>query len=302
MNSMAEDNRINHKQNDFAILVDSCCDVPEEFINKYPIYVVPLRINYKNASFRDRVDISPEEIYEKIEQEIPETSLPAYGDVKEIFGKIVKDGYNKVIAIHISSNLSGTFNLIRIVSEDMKETGVKTYLFDTKNIALASGMYALSAARHQEKGKSYEETIKLLEAEYGNSKVFFFVDTLVYLRKGGRIGRVASILGAALNMKPIITCGEDGTYIIAAKERGLNKCIEKAVKLTKDFADKGKNAEISVVHCGNVPEVQQIKESLEELIPGAKVFLRGQISPALGVHVGPGTVGIIVYVNDLRAE
>jgi DegV family protein with EDD domain len=280
---------------EFAILVDSCCDVPAEYVQKYPIYVIPLRINYKEASYRDRIDITPEEIYKNMEVEIPTTSVPTYGDIEEVFGNIVKDGYNKIIAVNISSNLSGTFNLTRLVSEEFKKEGIETYVFDTKNIALGSGMYAISVAKHLEEGRSYEETIGLLESEYGNSKVFFCVETLEYLRKGGRIGRVASILGAALNLKPIITCGKDGTYIIAGKERGSKRCIDKAITLVKEFAAMGKSAEIAIMHSGHVEGLEKIKEKLEELIPNSIVKLRGQISPVLGVHVGPGLVGIVVY-------
>lgn len=291
---------INLKNNnfDFAILVDSACDVPEEYLNKYPIYVVPLRINYKDGSYRDRIDISPEEIYEKLKEEIPTTSLPEYGDAYEVFENIMRDGYNKIIAISISSSLSGTFNLIRLVSNEFKSKGIQTFMFDTKNIGIGSGMYAVSAANHLEEGKSYEETIHLLESEYGNSKVFFCVETLEYLSKGGRIGRVASMIGAVLGIKPVITCDEDGTYCIAGKERGSKRCIEKAIALAKEFAGKGKKVEISVMCSGHVKEIENIKCKLEQLISNCKVKLGGQISAVLGVHVGPGLVGIAVYLVE----
>lgn len=291
-----EDNILNKKNYDFAILVDSACDVPEEYIEKYPIYIAPLRINYKDNSYRDRIDIKPEEVYKKLSIEIPTTSLPTYTDMKEVFENIIKDGYDKIIAINISSNLSGTFNLTRLISEEFEKEGIDTFLFDTKNIAIASGLYAVSVANHLGEGKSYDETVKLLESEYGNSKVFFCIETLEYLRKGGRIGRVASLLGTALGIKPIITCDEDGTYVIAGKERGTNKCIDKAIALAKDFASKAKKADVSIMYSGDVPGLEKVKEKLEQSIPNAKVKLRGQISPALGVHVGPGLVGIAVYL------
>lgn len=296
MSSKVEGSSLASKNYGFAILVDSGCDVPEEYIEKYPIYVIPLRINYKKASYRDRIDICPDEIYKNLNVEIPTTSLPTYDDIQEVFGNIIKDGYNKIIAISISSNLSGTFNLVRLISDEFKKEGIETYQFDTKNIAIASGMYAISAANHLEKGKSYEETIHLLESEYGNSKVFFCLETLEYLRKGGRIGRVAGLLGEALGIKPIITCGEDGTYCIAGKERGSKKCIEKALTLAKEFASMGKNAEIAIMYSGHVIGLEKIKEKLEQLVPNSRVKLRGQISPVLGVHVGPGLVGIAVYL------
>lgn len=296
MDNEIEGISLESKHYEFAILVDSCCDVPDEYIKKYPIYVVPLRINYKEKSYRDRIDISPEEIYEKLSVEIPTTSLPAYRDVQEIFGNIISDGYNKIIAISISSNLSGTFNLIRLVNDEFKQEGIQTYLFDTKNIAIASGMYAISASSHLEEGKSYEETIQLLESEYGNSKVFFCLETLEYLRKGGRIGRVASMIGAALGIKPVITCDNDGTYCVAGKERGSARCLEKALMLVKEFASKAKKAEIAIMCSGHVAGLEKIKDKLEKLIPNCRVKLRGQISPVLGVHVGPGLIGIAVFL------
>lgn len=296
MNSKLEGKNSENKKYDFAILVDSSCDVPKEYIERFPIYVVPLRINYKDASYRDRIDILPEEVYNRLSEEIPRTSLPEYRDVQAVFEDIIRDGYNKIISISISSTLSGTFNLIRLISDEFKDKGIETYLFDTKNISIGSGLYAISVANHLEEGNNYEETIKLLESEYGNSKIFFCVETLEYLRKGGRIGRVASMIGTALGIKPVITCGEDGTYCIAGKERGSKKCIGKAIDLAKEFASKGRKAEITLMYSGNVLDIEKIKDKLEQLIPNCSVRVRGQISPALGVHVGPGLVGIAVYV------
>jgi DegV family protein with EDD domain len=297
MDNKIEGRNPEKKQDDFAILVDSCCDVPKEYIEKYPIYVIPLRINYENASYRDRIDITPEEVCDRLQEEIPTTSLPQCSDIKEVFENIVKDGYNKIIAISISSNLSGTFNLVRLVSEELKQQGIQVFQFDTKNIGIGSGMYAVSMTEQLEGGKSFEEAVQQLKAEYGNSKVFFCLETLEYLRKGGRIGRVASLLGTALNIKPIITCGEDGTYVIAAKERGTKKCIDKAIMLVKEFASTGKRAEVMLLHSGHVPGLDKIKEKLEQVITNGEVKLGGQISPALTVHVGPGLIGISVYVT-----
>ncbi len=283
---------------DFAILVDSCCDVPIEYQDKYPIYVLPLNINYKDATYKDRIDITPEEVYEKLDVEIPKTSLPSYQETADIFEKISEDGYSKIIAVHISSNLSGTLNLVRLVSEDFKEKGIRTFIFDTKNIAIGSGMYAVFAAQQIDAGKNYEDTVQMLKSAYGKSKLFFCVETLEYLYKGGRIGRVASLIGAALNVKPIITCDEEGIYTIAGKERGKNRCIEKAIKLVKDFAFRGKKTEITIMYSGKVFGLEEIKERLEQVIPHCIINIRGQISPVLGVHVGPGLVGMSVFILE----
>lgn len=284
------------KNEEFAILVDSCCDVPKEYLTDAPIYVVPLLINYKNATYRDRIEITPETIYKNLEQEIPTTSLPSYDDVKKVFEKIIEDGYTKIIAINISSSLSGTYNLVRLVSEEFISRGIQFYQLDTKNIAIASGMYAISAVRHLKNGNSYQDTVRLLKKEYGNSKVFFCVETLEYLRKGGRIGRVASLLGSVLDIRPIITCDEDGTYCTAGKERGRKRCINKAIEMVKEFVGLTKSAEIIIMYSGQVSDLENIKEKVENLIPHCRVKIEGQISPVLGVHVGPGLIGFAVYL------
>lgn len=283
---------------DYAILVDSCCDVPIEYQEKYPIYVIHLNIHFRDATYKDRIDITPEEIYEKLDIEIPKTSLPSYQETTDIFEKIYEDGYNNIIAIHISSNLSGTLNLVRLVSEEFKEKGIRTFIYDTKNIAIGSGMYAMFASQQIEAGKNYEDTIQMLKSVYGNSKLFFCVETLEYLYKGGRIGRVASLIGAALGIKPVITCDEEGTYSIAGKERGTKKCIEKAIYLTKEFALKGKKTEIAIMYSGKVVGLEKIKIRLEQLIPQCIINIRGQISPVLGVHVGPGLIGISIFILE----
>lgn len=283
---------------DFAILVDSGCDVPIEYQEKYPIYVLPLYINYNNTVYKDRIDITPEEVYEKLEFEIPKTSSPSYQETVDTFEKIYEDGYSKIIAIHISSNLSGTLNLVSLVSEEYKEKGIMTFIFDTKNIAIGSGMYAIFTAKHIDAGKNYEDTVQLLKSAYGKSRLFFCIETLEFLYKGGKIGRVASLVGSVLNIKPIITCDEEGTYIIVGKERGRKKCIEKAINLAEEFAVRGKKAEITIMCSGKVLGLEKIKERLEQLIPNCIVTIRGQISPVLGVHVGPGLVGISIFILE----
>jgi DegV family protein with EDD domain len=129
--------------------------------------------------------------------------------------------------------------------------------------------------------------------------VFFCIETLEYLRKGGRIGHVASMLGSVLGIKPIISCGEDGTYYIAGKERGTNRCVQKATQLAREFAEKGKKAEFKVMCSGKskIP-LTEIKEKLEQMMPGSSIEILGQISPVLGVHVGPGLIGVAVYITQ----
>lgn len=277
-----------------AILIDSCTDVPIKQINQYGMYVIPLRIVYKDKTYTDGVDITADKIYDDLKKEIPSTSLPVGEDIIKVFDKIKADGYEKVIAITISSGLSGTFNFIRLLSEEYE--GLEFFMVDTKNIGIASGMNAILAAENLESGMSWEEIKTTTINNIKNSKIFFCVATLEYLRKGGRIGLVASLLGESLNIRPIISCNEDGVYYNAGKTMGRKKNIQMAMDLAEKFANTSKACNIAIVHGYAKEEAQYIKETLIQKLKGIKEIFEGQISPVLGVHTGPGLIGICVQL------
>jgi DegV family protein with EDD domain len=169
-----------------AILVDSGTDVPPELMEKYHMFMIPLKIIYKDREYTDKVDITPEEIYEKLPQEIPSTSLPDGEAITEIFDEIKKQGYGKILAVTISSGLSGTYNVVRLLGEQYE--GLETYVLDTKNIGIGAGFSAIQAAEWLEEGMDWESLKTNLEKHVPQNKVFFNVATLEYLQKGGRIG------------------------------------------------------------------------------------------------------------------
>lgn len=165
-----------------AILVDSGSDVPKEMVKKYKMYVAPLTINYKDEQYTDGVDISAEEVYRRLESEIPSTSLPSPTMIQSIFDQIKVDGYERVLAVTISSGLSGTYNIIRMLGEEQEDLDV--FVVDSKNISIASGFNAIQAAQYIEEGMDWESLKKTLTENTGNSRVFFCVSTLKYLQKG----------------------------------------------------------------------------------------------------------------------
>lgn len=279
-----------------AVLVDSCCDVPQEFVERYGMYVIPLKIIYTNAEYLDGIDITPQEVYRGLEQEIPKTSLPSGEAIISIFDQIKRDGYEKVLTITLSSGLSGTNNMINMLARDYE--GLEFFILDTKNISVGGGFHAIQAARYLEDGLSFEEIQQKLEAGIKNSKVFFVVETLEYLQKGGRIGKVASLFGNALNLKPIISCNDDGIYYTVAKVRGRKQSISKTKELALDFAKDHKRYNIAIVN-GDAQELSDlIKECILPKLPNVDIFIEKQCSPALGVHTGPGTIGIGVQILE----
>lgn len=279
-----------------AILVDSGCDVPETIAQADNFYVIPLKIIYKDAEYTDKLDITAEEIYDRLPIEIPKTSLPEGAYIQKIFEQIVADGYEKVLAITISSGLSGTFNSVRLVAQDFPM--LETFMFDTKNIGIGAGVYAIRAAELIASGSSFDAITKVLANEVKNSKIFFSVATLEYLQKGGRIGLVSSIVGNMLNLNPIISCNDDGIYYTVAKSRGRKKSLEKSVKLVKAFVGNHQKVRLFVAHGNAAKEALILVEALKAAIPQAIDVLYGQISPALVVHTGPGLIGIGAQILD----
>ena len=279
-----------------AILVDSGCDVPETIAQADNLYVIPLKIIYQNAEYTDKLDITAEEIYDRLPIEIPKTSLPEGAYIQKIFEQIVADGYEKVLAITISSGLSGTFNSVRLVAQDFPS--LETFMFDTKNIGIGAGVHAIRAAELITSGSSFDAITKVLTNEVKCSKIFFSVATLEYLQKGGRIGLVSSIVGNMLNLNPIISCNDDGVYYTVAKSRGRKKSLEKAAKLVKDFVGNHQKVRLFVAHGNAAKEALLLVDALKASIPQAIEILYGQISPALVVHTGPGLIGIGAHILD----
>ena len=282
-----------------AVLVDSCCDVPQEHVERYGMYVIPLKIIYSNAEYLDGINITPQEVYRGLEKEVPSTSLPSGEAITSIFDQIKQDGYEKVLAITLSSGLSGTNNMINLLARDYE--GLEFFILDTKNISVGGGFHAIQAARYVEAGMSFEAIREKLMAGVKNSRVFFVVETLEYLQKGGRIGKVASLFGNALNLKPIISCNEEGIYYTVAKVRGRKQSITKTKELALNFAQDHKRYNIAIVN-GDAQELSDtIKECILPKLPNVDIFIEKQCSPALGVHTGPGTIGIGVQIlEDLK--
>ena len=201
----------------------------------------------------------------------------------------------KVFAVTISSGLSGTFNVVRLLGE--QRTDLEVFVLDTKNIGIGAGLQAIRAAELLEKGVTWEELRAQLTNEVPKTKSF----QRSYLRvftKGGRIGLVASILGNALKLNPIISCNEEGIYYTVAKSRGRKKSLDKTVDLIKQFIGDHRHVRLAVAQGDALQEAKEMKARLEAEFPKVKEILFGQISPALVVHTGPGLLGIGIQLLE----
>ncbi|WP_035052651.1 DegV family protein [Carnobacterium pleistocenium] len=281
-----------------GFLVDSGSDVPLEYIEKANMKVIPLKIIYKDKEYTDKVDIHAQDVYDRLDQEIPKTSLPSGETISKMLQEFKNEGYEKVIAVTISSGLSGTNNMVRLMAENVEELDVFT--LDTKNIGIGSGLLAVKAADYVESEMEWEVIKEKLQDDVKKSKIFFHVPTLEYLQKGGRIGLVSSILGNVLNLKPVISCNDNGIYHTVAKVRGNKKSIQKAIDLAAEFAGTAKKYNLAIAFGGKTAEVQvnDIRAELKNKLPNFVRFFEDQVSPALGVHTGPGLIGIGIQIIE----
>jgi DegV family protein with EDD domain len=274
-----------------ALVTDSSSDLEKEIIEKYNIQTIPLKIIYSDREYNDGVDISPEEVYERFDQEIPKTSMPSQTDIMKVFDRLREEGYKKILSIHLSCNLSGTVDVVKMISKQYEDLEIE--VIDSKSVSIGVGMLVHEAARLISQSIPMAEIKDALNKAKDKINVFYCVPVLDYLRKGGRIGLVAATLGTIMDLKPIISVNKDGRYYTCAKVRGRKKSLEKLVEIASDLM-KDKKVNVSVYHGAAKEEALKIKEYLATL-PNVQEIFFGQISPAMVVHTGPGLVGLAIH-------
>lgn len=277
-----------------ALITDSASDINSELIKKYNIHVLPFKIIFSDKEYKDGVDITPSMLYEKLPTEIPTTSLPSISEFTELLEKLKSDGYTHAIIITISNCFSGTFNAARLASESVSD--ITTFVFDSLTLTMSEGAMVLETATLIEEGKSFNEITNELPTIRKKIDVFFTLDTLTYLKKGGRIGKVAGTIAEALNIKPIITIKDDGFHTYS-KVRGTKQSISKLSSILNDYLAKGK-CKVWIMN-GDAPDkADLLYNAIKNSDNLVECTLGGMIGPALGVNTGPGLVGFIVEMVD----
>lgn len=277
-----------------AILTDSGSDVPYELAKEMNIFVVPLQVNYKDRSYRDGIDIDADTMYNRLKEEVPTTSLPLGADIDKVLQDIEAQGFTHILAVVLSSGLSGTCSLLKLVA---KESKLPMEVIDTKNIGIGSGLSVVRAAKYVKEGLSWDDLLIKVNETVLKTRVYFVLDTLEYLQKGGRIGKVTALIGYALDLRPIITCDSEGIYTTVAKARGRKVSINRCLDMALEFAGTSNHITIGLAHGNALDEVLKLKEHLLQKLGDRVTLYIGQVSPALGVHTGPGLIGMGVQID-----
>lgn len=273
-----------------ALLTDSCADIPQDLREKYDIYVVPLKVRFGDEEYLDGVTIQPKEVYERQKTELPQTSLPDGALIEDTFNKIKQNGYEKVIAVHLSGGLSGTFNLVRLLASEQNELEIA--VFDSINGSLGIGLIVLQLARYIEQGYTFEQLVDVAPKLISNTTVFFCVDTLEYLQKGGRIGKISAMAGTLLQIKPILSFAEDGQLTSVDKVRGRKLALEKMAQMIEKLYSGNGAYNIALANGDCIEEMNMLKNRILQTLPNPNFTFESEIDCTLASYVGPHLLGI----------
>jgi len=273
-----------------ALVTDTSCDLSDEQLARYDISMVSLRVVASAGEFRDRVEISQEEMYALLKTEVPKTSLPLPEDITALYARLRDQGCTRVLHLSMSSGLSGTYNMCRMLAEEAE--GIQVDVIDTQTLSCGLGLLVLTAAELLEAGTPADEVIAALHEKREGQLGCFVIRTLEFLRKGGRIGTVEGVVGSILQLKPVIFVNPDGVYQTLTKARGLNNALDAMFsECLRRY--EGQPVRLAVVH-GNAPaDAEKTLERLQAKLDVRSAFI-SPVSPVLAIHTGPGLVGVII--------
>lgn len=279
-----------------ALVTDSTAYIPVEYLKQYNISVAPQVLIWDGETFEDGVTIYPQEFYARLQTAavMPTTSQVPIVVMQNIFQSLVERDYEP-LGIFISSKLSGTLQSAIQAKELMGGAGEKVHLVDSLSTSMALGFQVLAAARAAEAGASLADILKAAESAHERSGVYFAVDTLEFLHRGGRIGGAQKFFGTMLNLKPILAV-QNGRVEGLERIRTKGKAHERMLELVAEQVKGKPNLRLAAIHANAGEEAKVLLErAAKELNPAETVFT--EVSPVIGCHAGPGTVGL-AYMFD----
>lgn len=272
-----------------AIVTDSTAYLPSNYVEEFGVTVVPLTLQWDGASYRDGVDILPDEFYTRLSDSktLPTTSQATVNDFTQVYKRIMDEGFD-ILTLPISSGISGTYD--SAIQAKAQLGNVPIEIIDTRLVSMALSFQVLAAARAAKDGASLEECKQIALKAYDHIGVYFVVDTLKYLHAGGRIGGGKRFMGTALNIKPILEI-RDGKIEAVKSVISINKALEAMVEMVEKDVDQRKPVRVSVFHALAAEKAQELLKTTAARLHADEAIL-SYVSPVIGCHVGPGTLSI----------
>lgn len=282
------------------IVADSTADVPKAMVEEYGIHIVPMRLAFGEETFIEGINITVEEFYDRLSKsrDLPTTSQTSPSQYVEVYQNLMQQYPEaSIISIHISSGMSGTYQsavLAKSMIEEEHGEAVDITVIDSLSATYGFGLQVVLAARMAKAGASVPEIVAEVDRVGKARQVYFLVDVLDYLQKGGRLGKAAAIFGTLLNIKPILSVNDEGAIYAVDKIRGHKKAVSRVVELfVKDYGDQ-RDINIAVCDCVNPEGAEEILRLMGEHFTIHEV-VRTSIGAVVGTHVGPGTVATFIW-------
>jgi DegV family protein with EDD domain len=278
-----------------AVVLDSTADFPDA-PERFPGWrVVPLYVNLDGRSYRDYVDLGPDELYARLASAAtpPTTSQPTPGDFLAVYEELA-GRYERILSLQLSSTLSGTYASAVTAAEQL---GDAVRVFDTRTVSAAIAVLALAVQRRLERGTTEKEIDALVDRFRHDHGLLFTVDTLEFLARGGRIGRAAAFAGTLLSVKPVLEL-DDGEVVPVKRVRGSQKALEELVaRLTAESVDRPA-LRVALAHAAAPERLAALERLVQEARPQATIEVTTTVGAVLGVHAGPGAVGLFWYDDE----
>lgn len=271
------------------IVTDSTSDIPKGLIDKYEIIELPLTVRFGEEEYKDRVDITSDQFYEKLvkSKDLPTTSQVNPVTFEEVYKNELEKG-NDIISIHISSDLSGTYQSAIMARQSLNDDRIS--VVDSRTATLSLGFIVLKAAELAKKGMKRQEIVKEIEEYKNNVKLLIAVDTLEYLKKGGRLSGAQAMIGGILNIKPILTI-DNGKVVVVDKARGIKKVFKVIIDIMKDKGTDIKGGVVGIANANCTETVEELKLAIIEEF-GPVEFVDTKVGSVIATHVGPGAFGV----------
>lgn len=272
-----------------GIVTDSTAYLDKEYVDKNDIKVVPLKVIMEDVSYREGIDISNDDFYRRMREEdiFPTTSQPSAGEFLEAY-KEMAGRYDRLLSIHISAGISGTFESASSAASEMGDYPVE--VIDSRYTSMQLMIFVQELVKARDAGKSMEELKSLTARMIEGSEVMFCVDTLEYLHRGGRIGGAQALMGSMLRIKPLLYL--DGTIDALDKVRGSKKALNRMVELSVEKAGN-KRVQIALTHVRDLERLNDLREKVKAALNcDPDSIAVNECGPVIGSHVGPGTVGV----------
>lgn len=277
-----------------AIVTDGACSMTLDQASQFGVHMAPIYVNIGEKTYRSGVDLEASEFYrlQRTSKELLTTAQTTVTDFVELYTKLA-DEADEIISVILSKKLSATFQSAEMAQKQFMKVPVHT--IDSESVSLGQAMLAIAAAKAAAHGQDVQSVIRLVEKIKQKLNFFFMVDTLEYLHKGGRIGGAAAFLGSALNIKPILSV-KDGKVESFEKQRTRKRSVARLVEIMEDRVGD-RPVHVAVFH-GNAPdEASELEQQVRRKFNCVELFV-SEIGPVLGVHAGPGALGLTFYSLD----